>query len=364
MKNFLVKMSAGALVMLAFAACKKNDNSPSYTVPTTYTFSGVDSIPAKTMLSMIAELEIAINKGNTKGVAVSAAKLKGMYANTGSYFTDTIFSGVTLNLNTSSIQLQSRTTNSTAQTFINSILDSIGTNSTSVVDGIYGAAGVASNKLLSGNGFFWRQLFTKTMMGVLIGHQITDVYLGDSLNGSTSLAAKQHAWDQAFYLWGVPVNFPASRTGVKYWGSYTSQIDSGLQVPKVLTGINSNVTLMNAFLTSRAALANNDVARAQQQANIIIATFEKIEAAAALHECNEAKNNSGAANIAGNISESFGFWMALKFNTKRTIISDTQINTIATLYGTNFYNLTLTNLETIKSAISTIYGWDSIKAYL
>lgn len=363
MKRILLKCSTIGLAVWAFTACKKSDDKPSYTVPTTYTFSGVDSIPAKTMLSMIAKMEIEINKGNTKGTVVNAAKLKAMFANTGSNFTDTVFGGVTLSLNTSGINLQNKTV-AAAQTYINSILDSIGTNSLSSVDGINGVAGVASSKLLSGNGVFWRQLFTKTMMGVLIGHQITDVYLGDSLNASNSLTAKQHAWDQAFYLWGVPVNFPTNRVGVKYWGSYTSQIDSGVVIPKTLTGIEANLTLMNAFLTGRAALANNDITTAKAQAAIIIATFEKIEAAAALHELNEAKNNSPAANIAGNVSESFGFWMALKFNTKRAVISDTQVNTIIALYGTNFYNLTLSNFETIKSAISTIYNWDSIKARL
>lgn len=363
MKNLLVKTNIIALTVLSLVSCTKSD-APSYTVPTTYNFSGIDSIPAKTTLSMLAEMEIAINKGNTLGTAVSGTKIKGMFANTGGYFTDTIFSGITLNLNASPINLKDITT-SPAQIYITSILDSIADNSLSAVTGSNGVAGVVSNRLMSGNGVYWRQLFTKTMMGVVIEHLITDVYLDDSLSTGT-LAAKQHAWDQAFFLWNVPVNFPTNRTGVKYWGSYTSQIDSGVNKTVINnTSINSNVTLLNAFLTGRAALANNDVARAREQASIISATFEKIEAATALHELNEAKlNTGGAAAIAGNISESFGFWMALKFNTKRTIISDTQINTIAALYGTNYYNLTVTNLNAIIDAISTIYGWDSIKMYL
>ena len=119
-----------------------------------------------------------------------------------------------------------------------------------------GIAGVSDRKtLLSANGVYWRQLFTKTIMGVLLQHLTTDVYLNDSLNSSISVTAKTHAWDQAFFLWTVPISFPANRTGVKYWGSYSSQIDSGVNKPVVnLTGVNSNPTLIKAFLNGRMAL--------------------------------------------------------------------------------------------------------------
>lgn len=371
MKKQLTQLTGLALTAAALvvSSCSKNDNNPgtpSYTVPATYSFTNADSLPAKTALSMLAEIENTIALGNTAGVTVSNARLKSMFANQGGYFTDTVFNGTTLHLNTSGVQLKSGTT-AAAQSYIETLMDSVGAASATGRTASNGVAGVSDKKtLLSANGIFWRQLFTKTMMGVYIGHQITDVYLGDSLNSSSSIAAKQHAWDQAFYLWCVPANFPANRTGVKYWGSYTSQIDSGIAKPVTgLTGINANPTLLNAFLKGRAALANNDNTTALQQAAVIIPFFETMEAAAAVHELNEAKGNlpNGAAAVCGNLSESLGFWTALKFNTHKKI-SDADYQAVLTLYGTNFYNITPAGIDAIQNKIAAIYGWDNIKTNL
>ncbi|MBS1597508.1 MAG: DUF4856 domain-containing protein [Bacteroidetes bacterium] len=371
MKKNFAPAAILAVGMIAFSSigCKKDNsgsNPPVYTVPDTYNFSDADSIKAKTILSMFAEIEIAINKGNTSGNTVSAAQLKGMYANQGSFFTDTTFNGVTLNLNASGIQLQSSTFTA-AQAVMLTVMDSIGIASATGLPASNGVAGVSTRKtLLSAHGIYWRQFFTKTMMGVLLGHQITDILLGDSLNSAVPNAAKIHAWDQAFYLWCVPANFPANRTGVKYWGSYTSQIDSGITKPvTILTGINANTTLLNAFLKGRAALSAGDNATALQQAAIIIPIFETMEAAAALHELNEAKGNlpNGAAAVCGNLSESLGFWTALKFNTHKKI-SDADYQSVLSLYGDNFYNITPAGIDAILDKISTIYGWDAIKSNL
>jgi len=360
-------LSAGIILS---TGCSKDDNNspsnPTYTVPDTYNFSDADSLGAKTTLSMLAEVEAVINSGNTKGVSVDGAKLKSMLTNQGGFFTDTVFNSNTLHLNTAAFQLKAGTVSS-AQSVIDNIMDSVAAASKTGNTASNGVAGVSERKtLLSANGIYWRQYFTKTMMGVLLGHLITDAYLGDSLNNATTSAAKIHAWDQAFYLWCVPANFPTNRSGVKYWGSYTSQIDSGIAKPvAALTGINANPTLMSAFLTGRAALSNNDNATATQQAGIIIPFFEKMEAAAALHELNEAKGNlpNGAAAVCGNLSESLGFWTALKYNQHKTI-SDADYQAVLTLYGTNFYNITPAGIDAILDKISSIYGWDSVKSNL
>jgi hypothetical protein len=349
------------------AGCKKNDSGPgtSYTVPATYNFSNADSLPAKTILSMFGEMEIALNKGNA-GNVVSSANMKSMYANQGGLFTDTSFNGVTINLNTSGMSLENSTIPA-ARTLIASWIDSIELASSSTLPATNGVAGVSSRQtLLSQNGIYWRQLFTKTQMGTVLGHLITDVYLGDSLNSNISMTAKQHAWDQAFFLWCVPSNFPANRKGVKYWGSYTSQIDSGISKPvTTLTGINANPALLNAFLKGRAALANNDNSTALQQAAVIIPFFETLEAAAALHELNEAKGNlaNSAAAVTGNLSESLGFWMALKFNQHKKI-SESDYQSVLALYGTNLWNFTPESIDAILNKISSIYGWDAVKSNL
>lgn len=315
---------------------------------------------------MLAEIEIVMNKANTAGTIISGGQLKAMYSNQGSFFTDTLFNGATLNLNTSGLQLKNNTS-SDAQELIEAIMDSVGDASATGQPASNGVAGVSTRKtLLSAHGIYWRQYFTKTMMGVLIGHQITDVLLGDSLNSNIPNSAKIHAWDQAFYLWCVPANFPANRSGVKYWGSYTSQVDSGITKPVAnLTGINANTTLLAAFLKGRAALSNGDNATAIQQAQIIIPFFETLEAAAAIHELNEAKAGlaNGPAAVCGFLSESLGFWTGLGFN-KHKKISDADYNIVLALYGDNFYNITPEGIDAILNKISSLYGWDAIKSNL
>ena len=255
MKHFFVRMSGLGITagLLFFTACKKDNNSnnsgtPTYTVPDTYQFANADSLTAKTFLSMIGQMEAFINTANN-GNAVSSTQLNLMYANTGGYFSDTSFGTNTINLNSSGLQLKNSTIAS-AQILIQTILDSIGIDSQTGLPASNGVAGVSDRPtLLSANGIYWRQYFTKTVMGSVIGHLIADVFLGDSLNSNTNgITAKQHAWDHAFFLWCVPGNFPANRTGVKYWGSYTSQIDSGIMQTVVnLTGINANPRLADCI---------------------------------------------------------------------------------------------------------------------
>lgn len=355
-----------------FTSCKKDDNNTpaggngNYQVPTTYNFTGMDSSRALTTLSMITDMETLITTGNTANTVVSATKLHSMFDNQGSPFTSTTFNNASVNANTSGIVLSSFPT-SDGKTFLNNILDSINLSSQSTQPAANGVAGVSTKAtLLSRNGFYWRQLFTKTMMGIVIGRSICDVYLGDSLNSNIDIKAKAHAWDQAFFMWDVPSNFPANRAGVKYWGSYTSQIDSGLAKPVQLTGVNANPTLLSAFLKGRAALANNDEVTAKQQAGVIISFFEEMEVAAALHELNEARGNitNGPQAVVGNLSESYGFLMALKFNTHRSKVTDQMISDIQAMYGTNLYNLDPTQISNIVDKYSAIYGWDSVKSYL
>ena len=116
MKHIFLRMSGLGMTagLLFFSACKKDNNSnnnpgtPTYTVPDTYQFANADSLTAKTYLSMIGQMEAAINNANN-GNAVSSTQLNLMYANTGGYFRDTTFNSNTINLNSSGLQLKNST---------------------------------------------------------------------------------------------------------------------------------------------------------------------------------------------------------------------------------------------------------------
>ena len=107
-----VRLSILALVICAVSvSCKKNDVAPQkrvdYTLPSSYNFSSVDSNAARTILSMVSEIEAYTTAGNTSGTVLNAATLKSMLANTGGFFRDTIVNGVTLKLNASGVNLKS-----------------------------------------------------------------------------------------------------------------------------------------------------------------------------------------------------------------------------------------------------------------
>src|ERR1700733_11134273 len=106
MKRFCIRTGWILCVaaMIETTACKKDNNNPApptYTVPTTYNFMDADSLNAKTYLSMLGEMEAVINRANTAGVIVSSSQLISMFTNQGNFFTDTVFSGFTLDLNNS-----------------------------------------------------------------------------------------------------------------------------------------------------------------------------------------------------------------------------------------------------------------------
>ena len=80
----------------------------------------------------------------------------------------------------------------------------------------------------------------------------------------------------------VPIDFPTNKTGAKFWGSYSTQVDSGYK---------ANKTLMDAFLKGRAAISAKDDKTKLAQATIILEAFEKLTGAAALQEVKEVKES-------------------------------------------------------------------------
>jgi hypothetical protein len=117
-------------------------------------------------------------------------------------------------------------------------------------------------------------------------------------------------------------------------------------------------------LKGRAAISAKDNATITAQANIILNTMERLTAAGALQEINEIKE-SISDNIARNsrLSECYGFVYSLKYNPKK-VITDAQINAILALFPKNFYDLTLTDINNIQTAVATQYNFVSVEDIL
>lgn len=364
MTKNLLTIAGLAILAAGFTSCKKDNSegtkTPSYTIPATYNFSNVDYSDQTTRFSMSAEIEAEMKKGTTAGTVVSAQKLKDMLANANSPFTAAANNASALNLK-SWFPAQ-------AVTDVEAYMDSLETASHSTQQAANGVAGVGTSAadatkkyLLSANGINYAQFYSKTLMGVItyqiINNAFSDATMGSGVDNNTVVAGKgtamEHNWDLAFGLWMVPVDFPTNKTGVKYWGSYSSQVDSGLHC---------NATLMTAYLTGRAAISNKDMATRDAQITTICQTYEKMQAAAAIHELNAVKLilSTDLVKSVSTISESMAFVASMRYNPKKQI-TDAQISQVLGYYGTNLYNISIADINNIINTLSSIYGFDSVK---
>lgn len=358
----------------AFTNCKKKTTEPvpepgptptgpTYAIPSTYSFSIVNYNGQTTRLDMVSEMKTYMNTGNTMGTVLNAQKLKDMYQNINNQFTSS-------SLNTSGKDIKSKVF-LPDQNAYESFIDSLVASSTSTVAGSNGMAGVivsTSNStkkyLFDKNGIEWIQVIEKGLMGSLMYYQTTAVYLdaakiGNGVDNTTIVAgegtAMEHGWDEAFGYFGVPVDFPANTTGIRFWGKYCNDRNAVLGI---------NATLMNAFIKGRAAISNKDYATRDTQVTIIRDTWEKVIASTIISYVNSTKLNLTDDAIRNhNLSEVKGIIMNFRCNPTKKI-SASQITQLENLLGNNFYNITTSNLDQIRDLLAPIYGLESVKTSL
>lgn len=364
--SFLILLSV--LGLFSATSCKKKTTTPSttaYSVPTTYNgFTNVDYAEAKTIIGMVSELSTEIAKGagvnpSTAPVPLDGQHLKNMLNNQGSPFlTDPAY-------NTSGYSILNNCAASThAQ--LNAFIDTLVAVSNSGTTAANGTAGVGltldatpKRYLLTANGVNYSQLVFKNLMCDLFLNQITQRVADNTLDNTTNVAGKnytamEHSWDMAFGFWGVPDSFPTITTGLKYWGSYSNQINAGL---------GCNAVMMNAFLKGRAAISNHDMATKNAQAAIIIAELDKMTAGGVAQELNEIKQSITAGDqvkIVSQLSELRAFVMSMKDNENSgRIISDMQVDELLALIPANHWNVTPTDLDAINNYIASVYGFSA-----
>lgn len=335
----------------------------SQNIPKTYNFTNVNYGGQAARLSMLDEIGNYMKEANTQGTALDAQKLKNMFQNQNSPFVD-------INLNTSGKNLKGKCF-SFDQAIFEAYFDSIAIVSSSTVAGSNGTPGVVVSSentskayLLSASGISYRDLILKHMMGAVFYYQATGVYLtedkiGAAVDNSTVVSgegtAMEHHWDEAFGYFGVPVDFPTNKTGLKYWGNYSNQVDAP-------TGLNT--ILMDAFIKGRYFISAKDMTAKDTQVNILSSNWEKVVAASAIHELNEAKTVFADDAVRCHlISEAMGFVLSLKYNPNKKI-SQPSIDMVMTYLGENLYTVSLTDINNAIALLSSTYEFDSIKSEL
>ncbi|MDX5347256.1 MAG: DUF4856 domain-containing protein [Hymenobacteraceae bacterium] len=357
---------AGLAACTLFTSCDDKDDNPTpqgptYTVPTTYNFDNVNYSGQTNRILMLSELDSVMKTANN-GAVLNSTTLTDMYANSNNAFNRQ-------SLNTSGKQLKDKTI-ATAQNQFLTYFDNIAQASTSAgapaSNGTAGILTTADGKtyLVDENGVEWGQVISKGLMGAVFYNQAVDGYLtnakiGNSVDNTTVKpgdgTAMEHHWDEAFGYFGAPKDFPSNKTGLKYWSNYSNQIDAVL---------NTNKTIMDAFLKGRAAISNKDMAAKDEAVATIRNEWEKLVAASTIHELRAARSNyADQAKRSHYLSEARGFAMSLGYKTDRKI-SVTQLADVMTKISGNYYTTSVADIDAAIDIISQAYGLDAVKGQL
>lgn len=356
------------LLAFVFVACSDDDepNGTDYTVPATYDFQNVDYSGQTTRLDMLGELTAELKKGNTQGTTVDATLLKNMFSNTNNPFSSA-------DLNGSGKQLKDKTFANVTATF-EAWMDRHGEISQSTTAASEGVAGVVGGLyLVDTNGVEYIQLIEKGLFGACFYYQIANEYTtADRIGaGVTELADRQHHWDEAFGYVGIPTDWDLTddQPETRYIGNYSADRDA-------LTGCAANIYA--ALREGRAAIdnggvldGNETVDQALQAAKDKLLTNIEIGlGATAIHYINDAIASFADDAVRNHVlSEAVAFIWCLQFSPSATYTT-AEVNTLLgnfTAGGTfttaadfDFYGITTTQLNAVKTTLATDLGLTAV----
>lgn len=341
-------------------SCEYLVDEPAYTIPTTYSFtdgngnSTVSYSGQTERLNQLSEMVVLMKTGiNTP---LNAQTLKDMFANVGGNGNGNFSFSSTKQLKDKCFSLD--------QTMFETWMDEIAVASVShastASDGQAGTlTSGTSTYLFDENGMEHVQLIEKGLMGAVFMYQALNVYFDDSkmnVDNTTAVnagagqyyTAMEHHWDEAFGYFGVEIDFPTS-AGTRFWGKYCNSQNATL---------NCNADMMNNFLKGRAAIKANVLTDRDAAITAIRTEWEEISAYQSMKYLTDAVGYFGNddAKFLHALSEAYAFAWNLRYaseDTRRMSVSEH--TALMNLFGANFWDLTITDLNTIKSTIDAKY---------
>ena len=357
------KLCAATAIMCAVvsvSSCKKDDDSlpaiKSYTVPTTYNFSNANFTKSTQLAKMVVEIDAYLKTANAGSsvVTLNQSKLNNMFSNTGNPYADAT-------LNTSGINITTFTSDAPVyKAYADSVL--MYNNGTTATAGTGGFVARGTNKIIVGpRGLEYGQAFVKGTMGGLFFKEAVNRLNAVKSMPVTDTINAQAAWDAAFGYLAVPVNYDTSVTYASsdpnrplLWGGYLAERGKAIQAGGVI---------FQAFLKGRAAIGGYDVAVRNAQADIILAKWEQLCAAAALNYVTAPTASSAIGNYGTQLhalSEGYGFIASLKYRSANSKLSAANFETLKTIINKDFYVLLnqagFTDLVTAQNILKNAYG--------
>jgi hypothetical protein len=344
---------------------KKNDGScvydkkELYNVPSTFSFydkNGKNTVDYNGQTERLNQLrEMVVYMKSAIINPISAAQLKAMFSNENQNGNGAFSFSSTKQLKDKCFELD--------RLMFETYMDSLAVVSNFHNDtASYNKAGKmftgSSTYIMSQNGIEYLQLIEKGLMGAVFMHQALNVYFStERMNVDNTVAVDatnekyytvmEHHWDEAFGYFGVPIDFPATIPN-DFWGKYSNSQN---------TSLNSNKTMMDNFLKGRAAISNKVYEDRDGAIKQIKMMWEKISAYQAMNYLQQAVDNyTDQAKRLHVLSEAYAFTLCLRYSPSDTRkITNSEVTNILNLFGSNFWDLSVTNIQQIKSAIDEKY---------
>ncbi len=360
-------LSLLSIASILMVSCDKDETdcacSPVEQLPTTYNFENVDHSGQDQRLDMLNEV-VSYVKTSNDGLAVDENTVISMLTNQGYTWTKT-------ELNSSTKQIADKYSDEGGSTIggwikaLEQISQNPGTGSNGTA-GLVQNAGATKQYLFNDKGYELAQLIEKGSMGALAYYQATSVYLSDSkmnVDNETvtpgSGTVMQHHWDEGFGYWGVLNDFGSAGFTYdntadyhRFWAKYTNAVNEHLMV---------NSKLMQAFIKGRDAINNKDYTTRDAAITEVRDTWELVSAAMAIHYLNGAKADIADDALRNHqLSEAIGFIWSLSFNPTQKL-SDVQINDLISNNLSNLYEVSVTDLNTVKDQLANAYHLNDVK---
>lgn len=378
----------GLTLVLGFFGCDDDNEKPNLrtridynalTAETNYSDAFVDAYGATTVdltegnqrLKMFQAINYYATSSISANAQIDAGKLKNMFANTGSPFTDISTSTLTVTgseLNASTVQLKNVIASSwpltqaeVVRTKFEIWFDEIGTASASINGTASpGVAGKLGSLLVDAKGIDLSQLIQKSLYGALQLDYMGNVLLNEGLAadnyktvGDKNYTQLEHNWDEVYGL--LTLN-PIFLRGATNDNRNTFEFGLGAYVWQFNKA--NYAKIYPAFLKGRAAIVNNDGGELETQALLIRTELEKTLAYGALNYLDRWKTSTTDADRAKAFAEGLGLIYSLRFATVSNVDAKFSDDIIMGLISSpnGFWDLDATKINTASQAIKTKFN--------
>ena len=188
-----------------------------------------------------------------------------------------------------------------------------------------------NTRYVNGQGLVYKQIFAKSLIGVLMADQMLNNYLSisvldadnkvaDNDSGITeegkNFTTMEHNWDEAYgYLYGTSVDPANPNATVGSDDSFLNDYLGSVNEDPDFSGIAQDI--FDAFKLGRAAIVSKDYGVRNAQAAIIRQKISEVIAIRSIYYLQQGKNRLENAEYGAafqNLSESYGFVYSLRFS--------------------------------------------------